>query len=524
MSETTAEEKANKQRSERFLINVLWSWTGVVASLFQGIIIMRFLIQSLGEEHYGIWLQVFSILNYFWYFDLGLNTAVTNFCARFLAVRNHQKINELINTSVFYFSLIALIVWSVSPILAINAHRFFRIKPEDQKEFATLILITGISWGLCIMLHLFLSALDGFQRFDLTSRIMVIQVALRSIGYFVALKTGHGLVMMAEVFVATQILGYVLNFFNFRRVFPELRLSTSYIKLSMFQDILRYGLKSFVANGSTLMLNQGGALMVGHYLTESAVGFYLMPTKLLEQAIEAVSRIGMVTRSSAAELSVTARREATISLGIYSNRYSLTLFMPLACYLLVYGRELILKWVGPVMAEKSAPLLPIFILSYGLVLAAQFNSASLLFGVNRHGGYARGLVVESVLYIAALAWVIPRYGIWGAAWTSAILMLAVRGLYTPWLVARALDFSFFSYMSGIYVRPLLVGVPVLALAKLLKQTILPGRNLMELILAGGICATAYLVIAAFACIAPNHRVLIFSRIPIIGARFAAARA
>jgi O-antigen/teichoic acid export membrane protein len=524
MSETAAQLKANHQRGERFLINVLWSWTGVAASLFQGIVIMRFLIQSLGAEHYGIWLQVFSILNYFWYFDLGLNTAVCNFSARFLAVSDHEKINQLINTSVFYFSLIALAVWSISPFLAVNAHRFFRIRPEDQHEFATLILITGISWGLCIMLHLFLSALDGFQRFDLTSRIMVTQVALRSIGYYVALKTGHGLVMMAEVFVATQIMGYVLNFLNFRRVFPQLRLSPAYIKLPMFQDILRYGLKSFVANGSTLMLNQGGALMVGHYLSESAVGFYLMPTKLLEQAIEAVSRIGMVTRSSAAELSVTARREATISLGIYSNRYSLTLFMPLACFLLVFGRQLIFKWLGAEMADNGGPLLPVFILSYGLVLAAQFNSSSLLFGVNRHGGYARGLVFEAMFYIAALAWAVPRYGIWGAAWVSAISMLAVRGIYTPWLVSRALDYSFISYMSGIYVRPLLVGVPVVALAMLLKQTVLPGRNIPELIVAGAICAVAYLLIAVFACIAPSHRVLFFSRIPVIGARFAAGRA
>jgi len=524
MSETAAQLQSNHQRGERFLINVLWSWTGVAASLFQGIVIMRFLIQSLGAEHYGMWLQVFSILNYFQYFDLGLNPAITNFSARFLAVRNYEKINEVINTAIFYFSLIALLAWSISPYLAYNAHRFFKVRPEDQREFATLILITGISWGLCVTLHLFLSALDGFQRFDLTSRVMVVQVALRSLGYYLALKTHHGLVTMAQVFVATQILGYVLNFFNFRHVFPQLRLSPAYIRLSMFRDILRYGLKSFVANGATLMLNQGGALMVGHYLSESAVGFYLMPTKLLEQAIEAVSRIGMVTRSSAAELSVTARREATISLGIYSNRYSLTLFMPLACFLLVYGRELIWKWVGLEMAERSAPLLPIFILSYGLVLAAQFNSSSLLFGVNRHGGYARGLVVEAVLYISALAWAVPRYGILGAAWVSAILMLAVRGLYTPWLVAKALDFSFVSYMSGIYVRPLLVGLPVVALAMLLKQTVLPGRNLPELILAGAICGTAYMAIAVFACIAPNHRVLFFSRIPVIGARFAAGRA
>jgi hypothetical protein len=180
--------------------------------------------------------------------------------------------------------------------------------------------------------------------------------------------------------------------------------------------------------------------------------------------------------------------------------------------------------VGATMAENSAPLLPIFILSYGLVLAAQFNSSSLLFGVNRHGGYARGLVIEAVLYLAALSFAVPRYGIWGAAWVSAILMLAVRGIYTPWLVSQALEYSFTSYMAGIYVRPLLVGVPVVALAKLMKQTILPGRTLPELILAGVVCAAAYLLIAIFACIAPNHRELFFSRIPVIGARFAAGRA
>ena len=222
------------------------------------------------------------------------------------------------------------------------------------------------------------------------------------------------------------------------------------------RDILRYGLKSFVAR--VHVDAQPGRRTDGGPLSgESAVGFYLQPTKLLEQAIDAVSRIGMVTRSSAAELSVTARREATIALGIYSNRYSLTLFMPLACYLLVYGRELIFKWLGPEMAERSAPLLPVFILSYSLVLAAQFNSSSLLFGVNRHGGYARGLVVESVLYIAALAWAVPRYGI-AAAWVSAIHDRGARHLH-PWLVARALEFSFLSYMGGIYARPLLVACP-----------------------------------------------------------------
>src|SRR3954454_16031277 len=116
MSEAVSEAKSPVHHGHRLITNVLWSWTGVVASLFQGIIITRFLVRSLGEEHYGIWLLIFSILDYFWLFDLGLNSAVTNFCARFLAVQQSERINEVICTAIFYFSLIGICIWTIAPI------------------------------------------------------------------------------------------------------------------------------------------------------------------------------------------------------------------------------------------------------------------------------------------------------------------------------------------------------------------------------------------------------------------------
>ena len=274
--------------------------------------------------------------------------------------------------------MIALLIWAIVPVLAANAHRFLRVTPAYRREFATLILLTGISWGLCVMLHFFLAALDGFQRFDLTGHVMVLQVTLRSAGYFLVLKFGYGLIAMAEVFVATQILGYLLNFLNFRRVFPALHLSLCFVSLSTFREILSYGLKSFVANLSTLALNQSGTLMVTHYLGAAAAGFYGLPSRMLQQPVDAVSRIANVTRSRAAELSVTDNKEATIALGMYANLYSLTLLMLPAVFLLVYGYPLLLCWVGPVMANQSGPLIPIFLLAYALVLAAQYNSSTYL--------------------------------------------------------------------------------------------------------------------------------------------------
>jgi hypothetical protein len=119
---------------------------------------------------------------------------------------------------------------------------------------------------------------------------------------------------------------------------------------------------------------------------------------------------------------------------------------------------------------------------------------------------------------------VPRFGILGAAWVSAALMIAARGVYTPWLVSRALDCSFRRYMAGIYIRPLLTAVPALAVAWALKITILPGRSWAELVAAGCLTAGAYLAAAIFTCIEPHHRALFVGRIPVLGPRLVPNRA
>jgi hypothetical protein len=87
-----------------------------------------------------------------------------------------------------------------------------------------------------------------------------------------------------------------------------------------------------------------------------------------------------------------------------------------------------------------------------------------------------------------------------------------------------LDTPFIEYMRGIYVRPLLTAIPVLALGWALKHSILPGRTWGELIAAGILCGGAYAAIAVFACIEPQHRALFFARIPVLGPRLVADRA
>ncbi|HWB83424.1 MAG TPA: oligosaccharide flippase family protein [Bryobacteraceae bacterium] len=509
-------------KSKRFLTNVLWNWVGVGTNLAVGLVLSRYVIHKLGDERYGIWALIFSILDYFWFFDLGLNTAVTNFCARFEASHEPEKINEVLNTGLFYFSVLSLVIGALVLTLSRHVDAFFQVSPAYRSEFSTLILLTGLSWAVCIVLHIFVSALDGFQRFDLSSRVWVLTLVLRSTGYFVVLKMGYGLLAMAGLYVFFQFTGYVLNFLNLRSVFRPLRFSFVYVRWQMFKEIVSYGIRSFLANASDLTLSQSAPVLIGHFKRAEFVGYYQLPAKLLQYAVDAVARIGMVTRSSAAELTAMGRHDAVLDLAVYSNRYSFTLFMPLVLMLLVYGEEVILHWVGPAFAANSAPLLPVLLLATALVTAGQFNSSSLLFGLNRHGGYARAVTVEAILNVIGMIIVIPRFGILGAAWVASALMLAVRGIYTPYLVCQNLNVSFFRFLRLIYIRPLLTAAPVLLLAYLMKTLWIPGQSWPGLILAGAVISVSYSVLAFYTCIEPEHRKVILGRIPVVGGRLSAA--
>jgi O-antigen/teichoic acid export membrane protein len=226
--------------------------------------------------------------------------------------------------------------------------------------------------------------------------------------------------------------------------------------------------------------------------------------------VEMISRIGFVTVPKTAELYALGRTDQIVRLGTYINRYCLSLFMPVSIFMGIFGTELIDRWLGPVFSRHSGPLLPIFAISVSLAIAGQFNSCQILFGIAKHGPYALSIVVESLIALAGMAIVLPKYGLFGAACVAAALTILNRGLITPWLVCRQLGYSYLRYMAGIYVRPLLAAIPVFALALWMKSFWLSGRTWMDLITAAAILGIAGLPLCLFLCVEPEHRTMLRS--------------
>jgi O-antigen/teichoic acid export membrane protein len=506
MSTAVAENSA--ERGERFFHSVMWSWFGVAVSIFSGIYLSAFIIHKVGHEAAGVWALIFTVVDNFWMMDLGFRSATLKYTAHYRALGEPGKVNEALNTGLAFSGSVFLLTITATLLFVRQVTHFENISPEYADVFSKLLMIVGLGWATGAVFNLFSALLEGYQRFDLSNRIWIVSIAVRATGIVAVLATGHGLIDMGKAVLVALAVTYTLTFIAVRRVFPELSLSPRHVTYAMFRQMLNYGVHTFGATVGLQTLNQSAPILIGHFMPSSAfVVYFTQPQRLLQYSVDMVARVGFITGSHTAELSAKEDYESIARMGVLINRYCLMLFMPMALALVIYGPQLFRVWIDPRFSEMCAPLLPIMAVGTTLAIAAQFNSSSILYGLGKHQGYAYSQMVEAAFCVGGLCWAIPRYGILGAAWVVSVLLLLNRGLVLSWLLCRAIHFSLWKYLTGIYAMPLLTAVPAVILTLWIQRNFLPGNNLREVIAGGASLAAIYYSIAYFICLEKPHRAM-----------------
>jgi O-antigen/teichoic acid export membrane protein len=467
------------------------------------------LIRHLTDEQYGVWVLAFSLIEYVTLFDLGFRSAIVNFVSHFRVQKDVRGMNEVLSTALAYFLGIAAIAIILALTLSGQGYRAFKISPANRGDFTFLLMVVGFIWAGSIVSGIFQASLEAFQAFEICNKIVVGTVLLRSLCCLVVLYLGYGLRPLGLCTLVAQLSGWVMMYLAFRGMLPELKIGRAFVRAERWKQMARYGLNSVFSNTGTLFLNQGPPLVVGHYISATASGYYGLPFRLLNYMVDLIARIGYVTAPKTAELWALGQREQIARLGTRLNRYCFALFLPPSIFLSIYGHAVLTKWLGrPEFVARCAPLIPVFALSVSLAVSAQFNSSSMLFGMAKHGKFAVSVIAESILALLGMALVLPRYGIFGGACVAAGLMIVNRGMITPLIVCRALPYSYFRYMTSIYIRPLLCAVPVVGLALWLKSSWLPGQTVVQLVLAACSVIALGLLLALIFCVEPEHRLMV----------------
>ena len=397
--------------------NTLWNLAGLLTPLLAALIAIPYLVAALGLPRFGILTLGWAVVGYFGVFDLGLGRALTQRLASALGEGGNDSIASLARTGLLMLACLGLVgatcAWLLTPFMAGS---LFDIPAELVAESRSTFYLLAVSVPMVVVTTGLRGILEAYGAFRAVNLVRIPLGVFNYLGPLCVLPFSSSLTAVVAALVAGRVVaGLAYGVLVFRQV----------------PGITRGGLADRAQAGSLLgfgawmtLSNVIGPLMIfmdrffiAGYASMAAVAYYATPQEM-------VMRLGLIPAALMGVLfpafaSAFAGDRALV--GYYFERaagYMLVAMFPLVLVVAVFATEILEFWLGREFAANSATVLQIMLL--GILVNSQARLMNTLTqSEGRADITARVHLLELVLYIVALVWVVPRYGVIGAAWVWA---------------------------------------------------------------------------------------------------------
>lgn len=245
--------------------------------------------------------------------------------------------------------------------------------------------------------------------------LLVILVIIAGLGLTGAIIASISAIAMAVVLASVFLL---------KRVgIPSARLN-----LELIADLFRYGFKTHIGNILKDLSYRLDILIISYFLPASSVGFYVVAVTIAEIVWKIPDAIGMVLLPRVAKIGADSARELTPAV----SRAVFIMVSCLATLLALFSSKIIVLFFGLEFLPSTTALL---ILLPGMISLTIWKIiATDLIAEGYPAEYSLTAMVSLIASIILDLWLIPRYGVVGAALASTTAYIsatvAIIWIYT----------------------------------------------------------------------------------------------
>jgi O-antigen/teichoic acid export membrane protein len=445
-----------------------------------GFFLFPFLVHRLGNVAYGVWILAMSSVSYFGLLDLGLRNSVTIFVSKGHTTGDHEGASEVLSAALWARLQMSGVVLALSAGFAAVFPLIFRVPAQLAVDARIVVALTGLNFAIYMSIGVFGGVLSALNRYDLSALVTLTQLILRVVGVVTVLRAGFGIVAIAccELFAAT--VGNVLFVYFARRIYPELEIRLRKPSWSVLKKIWSYSAYVFLLMVAIQLVYQTDNLVVGAFVSASAVTFYSIGNSLCRYTQQLLA--AMTTTFTTAASTFGAAGDTSRLRALYYNgtRATMALSLPILITLIVRGDNFIGVWMGPQYSRTSGTVL--VLLATALLFSLQNTPASsIAFGVEKHKTVAIWAVGEAIANLTLSITLARIFGIYGVAIGTLVPSLVVNLILWPNYVSRLVGIGYREVFLKVWGPVFLCAVPF-AMASYAVKVFLPARNMKVFIL------------------------------------------
>jgi O-antigen/teichoic acid export membrane protein len=413
------------------LSNSAYSVMDYVAQPIMMLLAAPMLLRHLGVAAYGVWLIASAAVGAGSAVSSGFGDAVIQRVATLRAAGDAEAIRKVIANmlaiNLILSTALAVVLWLLVPAITLRITHFDPLLKTPcewaLRVGAVLIVIKSVE-------AVFISAQRAFERYapavylGVTTRVLTIlvSIALAARGFDVpALMVG------AVVLVAA---GTTTQWIALRKhAAGSLRPA---LDRAVLRDLTSFGGFSWLQAVSGVIFSQADRLLLGATLGASAVSYYAICVQVA-QPIHGITAAGLHflfphLAVRFASSSASAMRGQILS-ALVRNVIAA---VGLTTALILLGPHLLTLWMGPVFAQRTASVLPVLAVAFGM-LALNVTGHYTLLALGKVRLVTALNVAGGVGMLVAMYVLLHPYGVQGAAWARLCYGPITCLMYVPLL-------------------------------------------------------------------------------------------
>jgi O-antigen/teichoic acid export membrane protein len=482
---------------------VFANWLGMAINMGVAFLLSPYLVHSLGDTMYGLWILLLAVTGYMGLLDAGLKVSVVKYVSRYNATGDTDAISRVVSTVLALHAAISVAIVVIASALAPVLPQLFAI-PADVVPIARVVLvITAINLAISLVASVFNGVLAGLQRYDYANAIGVAIVLVRSALIVLAVSQGGGIVALGFVHTAGQIAAGLLVMAVVFRTVPDLRIRLSLVNRDTVKTLYGFGAFVLLNNLAMFFLFNSAEIVIGVFLSAAAVTYYAIAGSLLQYLSQLIGVMTQVLHPYASDRDAkgdTGGLQRTVVLG---TKACLMIALPATVTFVLVGRPFIALWMGPSYADAAAPLLVVLAIGR-LFWLSQSSAGNVLLGAGRHKLLTLTNLATGVAGLGLGAVLIRPMGLFGLALGMTIPMVVTQGLLLPRITMRAFSIPAAAFLREAYVQPLLGTLPYAVALAALMTFVRPG-SLPVLALTVAAAAPALVGGMYFICLSKPQR-------------------
>jgi O-antigen/teichoic acid export membrane protein len=413
------------------------------------------IISHLNSEIYGLSIIIFQITAYLGLFDFGLAGGVERYLAgtRNDNCENKETLKRIISTSLIVYTLLAFFMIISGNIFAPFAAKIFSAPIKYAQSVRYIVSIISVLLGLQLILRAIGGIFFAHQRQFLSNTLSFVLSLSNMLLTIVFVCLGYGLWSFAYSQIITFVFNAILNIYFFKKYYPYIEFKLKYYDHMLLKEMLSYGFSLFIITISVQVIFQTDRILVGSFISLTAVTIYSICTKVPELVTQFLWKI--TDNSFPGIVEVSAKDDESF-VKIHDKLMKITISLSTITfwYLLIASYPFISLWVGAKYYAGN-----FFILTVAYLYLIQHTFIHVTAMCLNAAGIAKRIAfmyfLEAVLNIIFSVILIKRFQIQGVILGTLISGLITSVWFIPYLAIKYMKSNFIKYVSSI-LKPLLI--------------------------------------------------------------------